>query len=182
MNFFEIFAECSIALTGFGAVHAALRGSDHPRGVFRAWTVVLDGAIAFLLSILPLVLALTDLTPERLWRVAGTVGLLIAVVATISGFNFDKRLTEIGYLPQAPRILRAAQIATVIPVVVLLSTMIGWPSAPGPFLYAIAPVSLLFAGLLAMLHSFLVPVQMVFTQERPELPEADGIDTDAGVE
>ncbi len=33
-----------------------------------------------------------------------------------------------------------------------------------------------------MLHSFLVPVQMVFTQERPELPEADGIDTDAGVE
>lgn len=102
MNFFEIFAECSIALTGFGAIHAALRGSDHPRGVFRAWTIVLVGAIAFLLSILPLLLALTDLSTARLWRVAGAVGLLIAAIPAISGFNFDIRLTKIGYPPQAP--------------------------------------------------------------------------------
>ena len=146
MNFFEIFAECSIALTGFGAIHAALRGSDHPRGVFRAWTVVLVGAIAFVLCILPLLLALTDLSTERLWRVASAIGLLMAAIPTFSGFSFDNRLTKLGYPPQALLILRTAQIAAVIPVVVLLSNMIGWPAAPGPFLYAIAPVSLLFAG------------------------------------
>ena len=33
MNFFEIMAECSIALTGFGAIHAALVG--HGPGAAR---------------------------------------------------------------------------------------------------------------------------------------------------
>lgn len=179
MNFFEIFAECSIALTGFGAIHAALRGSEHPRGVFRAWTVVLVGAIAFLLCVLPLLLALSDLTAENVWRVASTIGLPITTIAAASSFRFDIRLTKIGCPPQAPGILRTAQIAAITPVVVLLLTMIGWPSAPGPFLYAIAPASLLFAGLLAMVHSFLVPMQLVFTQEQPKSEE---IDLDAGVE
>jgi hypothetical protein len=181
MNFFEIMAECSIALPGFGAVHAALRGSNHPRGVFRAWTIVLLGAIAFLLCILPLLLALTDLPAERLWTLASTVGLPIAVIAAISGIKFDSRLTEIGYPSQGPMILRVAQVSTVIAVVVLLSVVIGWPAPPGPFYYAIAPVSLLFAALLAMLHAFLVPMQMVFTQKQPQTPEADEISSDERV-
>ena len=70
MNFFEIFAECSITLAGFGAVHAVLRGSTSPRGVLRAWATVVYGALCFLLSALPLVLALTSLSGERLWRSA----------------------------------------------------------------------------------------------------------------
>ena len=69
--------------------------------------------------------------------------------------------------------LRLAQTFIVIAVVVLLSTAIGWPSTPGPFIYAIAPVSLLFAALLAMLHAFLVPMQLVFTQKQPETDESD---------
>jgi len=59
----------------------------------------------------------------------------------------------------------------------LLSSVIGWPSAPAAFIYAVAPVSLLFAALLAMLHAFLVPLQMVLTQKQPE---ANEIDSDGG--
>ena len=70
MNFFEIMAECSIALTGFGAIHAALRGSDHPRGVFRAWSVVLLGAVSFMICVFPLLLAQTDLPAAQTWRLA----------------------------------------------------------------------------------------------------------------
>ena len=55
MSYLELLAECSIALTGFGAILAALRGSDSHRGVFRAWTVVVQAGAAFVLSLIPLV-------------------------------------------------------------------------------------------------------------------------------
>ena len=74
MGFFEIFAECSIAFAGFGAVHAVLRGSIGPRGVYRAWVVVSNGALSFALSILPLILSLGSLSDELLWRVASAIG------------------------------------------------------------------------------------------------------------
>jgi len=47
LSFFEIFAECSIAFAGFGAVHAALRGAGGPRGDFRAFSVVSHGLMSF---------------------------------------------------------------------------------------------------------------------------------------
>jgi hypothetical protein len=176
MNFFEIMAECSIALTGFGAIHAALRGSDHPRGVFRAWSVVLLGAVSFMICVFPLLLAQTDLPAAQTWRLASVAGLLLAAITVYSGFNISHRLTELGYPSQSFWLLRLAQVVLIVAFVALLLTLIGWPRPPGPFPYALAPACLLFAGLVAMLHAFLYPLQLILTGQSQKAAGNDAVD------
>ena len=130
MNFFEIFAECSIALLGFGAVHAVLRGSDGPRGTARAWVVVAHGASAFILSVLPLLLALSSLAPDILWRISSAIGVVFVTSLLYALVYFDIRLTQLGYPPQAPLNLRLAKISSCIAIVVMLLNFIGWPWQP----------------------------------------------------
>ena len=158
-TFFEILAECSIALAGFGAVHAVLQGSDGPRGIFRAWVVVSQGAFAFVLSILALLLVLASLPPDVMWRGASTVGAIGAGALVGATIVFDNRMTHIGQLPQARLNLRTAQLSSILATLAMLINVIGWPWRPGPFLYATATTFVLTTGLLALLHSFYVPLK-----------------------
>lgn len=176
MEFFEIFAECSIALVGFGAVHAVLQGSSGPRGMFRAWTVVQHGAVAFILSIVPLMLDLATLSDDTLWRMAGVLAIFCAGIVLHSNISFDRRLARMGHPPQAEPILRAAQASSMLAMLASVSTTIGWPWSPGPLPYAIAPVFILVSGLLAMLHSFLLPLQLAVKQEAPDTQQDDSPD------
>jgi hypothetical protein len=57
LDYFELMAECSVALGGFAAVPAVLRGSTGPRGTFRAWGSVTYGFSALLMSLAPLLVA-----------------------------------------------------------------------------------------------------------------------------
>lgn len=172
MSFLEILAECAIALAGFGAVHAVLQGSSGPRGIFRSWTVVLHGATAFILAVIPLLLDLSSLSSDQLWRTASVVGAACAGFNAYLNFSFDARLTKIGHLPQAKVILRIAQVSTVLAMLAMISNALGWPSPPGPLLYAVGPVFILITGLLAMLHSFLVPLQMFLDSESSDSNES----------
>ncbi|MBW2415536.1 MAG: hypothetical protein JRG76_13605 [Deltaproteobacteria bacterium] len=81
MDTLGLLAECSITFAGFAAVLSALRGSQGPRGSFRAWTTVSQGLLTFVLSLIPLVLARTQLSEPDIWRIAsGTGALAISVV------------------------------------------------------------------------------------------------------
>ncbi len=170
MSFFEIFAECSIALAGFGAVHAALRGSTGPRGNFRAWTVVADGALAFVLSILPLVLLFASLSEAVLWRRASALGVAGASGVLYTVIRFDIRLSRLGHPPQAPLNLRTGQLLSVISILAMFGNLIGWPWPPGPLLYAVGLVFILIGGLNALLLSFFMPVEAVLRGEDSDPP------------
>jgi hypothetical protein len=163
LGFFEIFAECAIAFAGLGAIHAAFRGTTGPRGVMRAFWVVAQGALAFVLSVVPMLLALTALPEELCWRWASGIGLGACLAMIYSLVLLDLRLTRQGHPPQAPLIIRSAQALLIIANASMLSNLLGWPWAPGPLLYAIALTCVLTAGLSALLHSFLVPLQLVFS-------------------
>ncbi len=170
MNFFEIIAECAIALAGFGAVHAVLQGSTGPRGVFRAWVVVVVGALSFVLSILPLLLILAPLSTELLWRSASVFGVL-GVGALVSTFiKSDYRMTRLGHPPQALLSVRSAQLSSIIATIAMLMNFFGWPWPSGPLLYATALVFLMISGLIALLHSFYVPFQLALRGEASAPP------------
>ncbi len=162
MSFLEILAECSIALVGFGAVHAALQGSHGPRGMFRAWTVVLHGAIAFVLSVLPLLLALSSLSHDQMWRGASMVGVAFAGLAVYVNVGIDVRMNRMGHPPQAKKLIRTAQGLSIVALLAMFSNAIALPASPDPFLYAMATMLLLFVALIAILHSFLVPLEIFF--------------------
>lgn len=161
MSFFEILAECSIAFAGFGAVHAALKGATSGRGPIRALVIVMLGALAFILSIFPLVLALTALSPASLWRVASAVGFAGAAAALGLLVRFDIRMTALGQPSPAPWMLRSGMLMVTAATGAMLLNLVGWPWPPGPFLYALAVSLLLTAGIVALLHSFWVPVESV---------------------
>ena len=171
MDFLEVLAECSIALAGFGAVHAALQGSNAPRGVFRAWTVVLHGVVAFILSVVPLLLALSSLSEDQNWRGASAIAVIATAVLIYSGMIIDVRLARLGYPPQAPMFLRSAQASSILAALFFVSNAFGWPWSPGPFLYAVGPVLILVTGLLAMLHAFVLPVQLALDSEAVDTGE-----------
>ena len=161
MDFFEIFAECSIALAGFGAIHAVLRGATGPRGALRAWTVVVQGALSFILSVLPLILAFTALPNGILWRTASALGVAGAGATAYSFIALDRRMTRIGHPPQAVISIRTAQLFSVSAILAMFVNLIGWPWPSGPFLYAVALVLIVGTGLTALLHSFLLPILLV---------------------
>jgi DMSO reductase anchor subunit len=102
----------------------------------------------------------------------GVWTLIITLAALSTNVHFDKGLSRIGYPPQSIVFLRTAQTASVTSVIVLLLTIAGWPSEPGPFLYAISPIAVLISGLLAMLHSFLFPMQMVLVSKPTGTPDS----------
>jgi hypothetical protein len=163
MQFFEIFAECSIALLGFGAVHAVLRGSDGPRGTVRAWVVVSHGSLAFILCVLPLLLTQSSLSPEMLWRTSSAIGVIGAGALLYTVMEIDRRLTALGYPPQAPLNIFLAKFTVMIAILAMLLNFIGWPWKPDLFLHALAVTLTLVSGLLALHHTFVVPIQRIFT-------------------
>ena len=165
MSFFEILAESSIALAGFGAVHAVLEGADSPRGLFRAWTVVLHGLMAFVLSVMPLLLAMTSLLPDQVWRLTSAAGLVCVGLLVYISVSFDRRLTGKGHPPQATMMLRTGQASSGSAALFLVANLSGLLSPPNSFLYGVAVVLVLFVGLIAMLHSFLHPLQQFFASK-----------------
>ena len=165
MTFFEIVAECSIALAGFGAVHAVLQGAGGPRGILRAWHVVSQGCVAFILCVLVLLLDMTALSSETVWKSASIAGALGAGGLAATMFRVDAKMTQLGHPPQAPLNLRAAQLMFVLSTVLLVLNFADWPWGPGPVLYAAAVTLILLSGLLALLHSFFVPLQVCLSDE-----------------
>jgi hypothetical protein len=150
LDYFELMAECSVALGGFAAVHAVLRGSTGPRGTFRAWGAVTYGFTALLMSLVPLLVAAGgDLDPAG-WRIASALGLVPSTGGRVSTLIWNRRFNQAGHPPQAATalftnvgLLSAANLALLV--------NLAWP---GWGAYAIATTSVFSSGLLAIARSF----------------------------
>ena len=152
-----LLAECSITFAGFAAVLSALRGSQGLRGSFRAWTTVSQGLLAFVLSLLPLVLARAQLSEADIWRIASGIGAAATSVSLTWNLRIHRRLNVLGEPAQAP--LNLALSLTPLSVLLLLSNALGWPRAPGPFPYVLGIVLFLIAAVVAMAVSFWIPLR-----------------------
>lgn len=154
MPFFELLAECSIALGGFAAIHAALQGSTGPRGAFRAWGIVAPGLGAFLLSLLPLFLVQLELSEAAMWRLASASGLVLCGGLAMLSLYIDWRLSVAGHPAQIPWVLGVSQILNVFSVPAMAANLLGWPWTPGAPLYAASLLALIGSAVAGLLGSF----------------------------
>jgi hypothetical protein len=154
LGYFELMAECSVALGGFAAVHAVLRGSTGPRGTYRAWGSVTYGFTALLMSLAPLLVAAGADLDRAGWRAASALGLLPCVACQVASLVWNRRLNRAGHRPQARAVFGTNMTVLSLAILALLANVVGWPWSPGWGAYASATTLVLFSGVLAISISF----------------------------
>jgi hypothetical protein len=176
MSFFQTIAECSVAFAGFAAIHAVLKGGNTGRVLHRSFTVVLTGALAFMLSVLVLLLDQLDLPATTLWRVASGVGLTATAVGGFLFYRSHHRLSRLGDVPQAPWVFAMAAWLLVLPTPAMLLNLGGWLWTPGAPAYGVALTLILASGVLALLGSFWFPLEVAIEgKERERLRGGAGV-------
>ncbi|MDX1579019.1 MAG: hypothetical protein R3266_11060 [Gemmatimonadota bacterium] len=160
MDFFQTLAECSVAFAGFAAIHAVLKGGNTGRILHRSFTVVLTGALAFMLSLLVLLLDQLDLPATTLWRIASGIGLTATAVGGFLFYRSHRRLAELGEVAQAPVVFAIAAWLLALPTPAMLLNLGGWLWTPGAAAYGAALTMILGAGVLALVGSFWFPMEM----------------------
>jgi len=160
MSFFETLAECSVAFAGFAAIHAALKGGATGRALHRSFTIVLTGALAFILSVLVLLLDQFDLSATTLWRVASAFGLGASAFGGLLFYRSHRRLAGLGQVAQAPLVFAVAASLLALPTLILLLNLGGWLWPPGAPAYGAAVTMILGSGVFALLGSFWFPIEV----------------------
>jgi hypothetical protein len=160
MDFFQTLAECSVAFAGFAAIHAVLKGGKTGRILHRSFTVVLTGALAFMLSVLVLLLDDLGLDPTTLWRVASGFALLAIGFGGFLFYRSHRDLSRLGDGAQAPLTFAIAAVLLLLPIPVLLFNLGGWWWPPGAVAYGAALTMLLASGVVALLGSFWFPLSL----------------------
>jgi hypothetical protein len=166
MTFFQTLAECSVAFAGFAAIHAVLKGGNTGRILHRSFTVVLTGALAFILSVLVLLLDQFDLAAPTLWRVASGVALAAIGFGWFLFYRSHRQLAGLGDVPQAPFVFAVASSMLVVPIPILLLNLGGWWWAPGARAYGAALTMILASGVFALLGSFWFPLVIAIEKAR----------------
>ena len=173
LGMFEIMAECAVALAGFGAVHAMLKGSEGPRGMARAWCVVAyAGSVAFL-SFVPLVLDYSKVEPVLGWRLASAFGVLVGLFVVASLHLIDRGLSKVEIHAQIQLGKYSVLTAGYLAILVMGSSLAGWPLESGPFIYGIGLMVLFAAAFLPLFFSFLLPLTEAM-RDHKRSPEGDG--------
>jgi len=160
MSFFQTLAECSVAFAGFAAIHAALKGGTTGRALHRSFAIVLTGALAFILSILVLLLDQFDLTAISLWRIASAFGLAASAFGGLLFYQSHRRLAGLGQVAQAPLIFAIAALLLMLTTPIMLLNLGGWLWPPGAPAYGAAVTMMLASGVLALLGSFWFPIEV----------------------
>lgn len=173
MSFFEILAECSVAFAGFAAVHAVLKGGNTGRILHRSFTVVLTGALAFMLSVLVLLLEQFGLTAVTLWRVASATALAAIGVGVLLFYRSHRELRELGDGAQAPVVFAIASSLLVLSIPTMLLNLGGWFWTPGAPAYGAALTMILGSGVFALLGSFWFPLAIAIEKARHSDPGAE---------
>ena len=159
MSFFQTLAECSVAFAGFAAIHAVLKGGTTGRALHRSFTIVLTGALAFILSVLVLLLDEFDLSAASLWRVASAFGLAASAVGGLLFYGSHRRLARLGQVAEAPLVFAVAASLLALPAPILLLNLGGWLWPPGAPAYGAAVTMILGSGVFALLGSFWFPIE-----------------------
>ena len=166
MGFFQTLAECSVAFAGFAAIHAVLKGGNTGRILHRSFTVVLTGALAFILSILALLLDEFGLAAPTLWRVASGVGLAAIGFGWLLFYRSHRQLSGLGDVPQAPIVFAVASSLIMLSIPTLLLNLVGWWWTPGARAYGAALTMILASGVFALLGSFWFPLEIAIERAK----------------
>jgi hypothetical protein len=167
LNLFELLAECSVAFSGFAAVYTGVRGSTGARGSFRAWSAVGAGFLAFLLSMIPLLLRELEVEELTIWRVSSLIGLVGMAGFFLVTLRVHRRLSTLGHTPQSSS---AIVISMLVPSLVLLAflvNLLGYPWPSGSFLYGLGIALILTAGMIVFLLTFWLPLREVWEEDGP---------------
>ena len=154
MRYIELLAEASLVFTGFTALLFTLRESDRPRIIFRAWSIVAQGFIVFVMSLLPPLLSQLGLDERTLWQVASGTAFVVMSAFLISIPMISVRLTRHGHPPLAPWALWGAFGASTVGCLFLLANVLGWPLAPSSFLYGAGLTFFLAVGITGVVSMF----------------------------
>ena len=173
MSFFQTLAECSVAFAGFAAIHAVLKGGNTGRVLHRSFTVVLTGALTFVLSVLVLLLDEFGLQATTLWRVASGIGLAGVGFGVFLFYRSHRQLSELGDVAQAPLVFAIAASLLVLAIPALLFNLGGWLWTPGARAYGVALTMILAAGVFALLGSFWFPLAIAIEKARDAAPPAE---------
>lgn len=154
MHYIELLAESSLVFTGFTVLLFALRESDDPRSMFRAWSIIAQGFIVFGMSLLPLLLFQLGPDEQTLWQAASAIAFLVTLAFLLSIPRISVQLTKRGYPPLAPRVLWGAFGTSTVGCFLLLANFIGWPQAPLPFLHGAGLTLFLAVGVSGVVSKF----------------------------
>jgi len=135
MRYIELLAESSLVFTGFTVLLFALRESEGPRVIFRAWSIVVQGFIVFGMSLLPLLLIQLGLDERTLWQIVSGAAFIVMSALLVAIPMISVRLTRRGYPPLTPWALWVSLVISVVGCVLLLANFVGWPLAPSSFIY-----------------------------------------------
>ena len=163
MGYFEILAECSVALGGFAAIHSALQGSTGGRGAMRAWSVVTLGIGAFMLSLVALLAERLPGEPAMRWRIASAIGATLGTLTLASIVYLDRRFTAIGQPRQFGFWLMASWTAQITGIVGMAANIVGWPMAPNANTLAVSLTFFLSAAVIGLVGSFWLNVEAELT-------------------
>jgi hypothetical protein len=154
MHYVEILANSSLVFTGFTVLLFALRESEGPRIIFRAWSIVAQGFIIFGMSLLPLLLVQLGLDEQTLWQIASGAAFLATLAFLVSIPKISIQLTKGGYPPLAPAALWSAVGISSVGCLFLLANLVGWPLAPSSFLYGAGLTLFLAVGVAGVVGIF----------------------------
>ena len=165
MHYIELLAESSLVFTGFTVLLFALRESEGPRVIFRAWSIVVQGFIVFGMSLLPLLLIQLDLDERTLWQIASGTALVVMSALLVSIPIISFRLTSRGHPSLAPWALWISFGISTVGCMLLLANVVGWPLAPSSFFYG-AGLTLFLAVSVAGVVSIYWLLLVEFTRSR----------------
>ncbi|WOJ97598.1 hypothetical protein R0137_03260 [Congregibacter brevis] len=154
MELFQTLAECSVAFAGFAAVHAVLKGGDNLRILHRSFTIVMTGSLAFILSILALLLDEVGFSEITLWKASSAVGFVLSGYCGILFFSSHRQLTKLDYGPQSRVFFAIAALLLLLPCPVFLLNMGGWLWESSAEVYGLALAMILTSGVVALLGGF----------------------------
>ena len=109
-----------------------------------------------------LLLGLAAQSQDQIWQGASVAGVACAGILVFATASIDIRMTQRGHPPQSVIFFRMAQGLGILALILLALNVFGWLLTTGPLLYGMALVLVLTGGLVAILHSFLLPIQLFF--------------------
>ena len=141
-----VFAEVSVAIAGFAGIMAVVGRSTNDLDKFRIKGLVVGAAALVLFSLLPIVLALSGILEETLWRSVSGIRVTFDVLVYVA-FRDDLALFKTRPL------LMVSVAGECLMVLALLAAVLGYPLGSYSFVYAGSLFWALFQVLTVFVHS-----------------------------
>jgi hypothetical protein len=114
----------------------------------------MTGSLAFVLSLLVLILNEFGFSELSLWRTASAVALVMSGLGVALFLRSHRRLSALGDGPQSPVFFAIGALFLLASQPLLVANLTGWFWTPAAPAYGVALSMMLFTGVIALLGSF----------------------------